>query len=262
MYFATKTTITNQQSWSSRNLPDSLGWTGIAYDSNTNVWVAIAAGASSNTARSTDGLTTWTRGGIVASPYGTKPIAAGNSIFVILPYSNSSNGLYSIDGGTTWANSTGFKPDSWNAIAYGNGIFVAVASNATSTTAASSTNGITFTSLAVPDLGYAGFRSLNNVAYGNGVWCITSSQGSNSASANLTHAFSSDLLFWTTTSISGNTTTDNGANYSSYTGANNEWFNMSRNLYSSRFVATVNTTSFNLPLVTTQWGAIPYIKAS
>lgn len=261
MYYATKATILASGAWTSKTLPDTLVWTGIAYDSNTNVWVAVTGGTNANTARSTDGLTTWTRGGVVTGSTAAKPIAAGNSTFTILPY-NTANGRYSTDGGVTWANSTGYTSDAWQAIAYGNGVFVAVASNATNTTAASSTNGITFTSLAVPDLGYAGARQLNNVEYGNGTWCITSSIGSNSTSAYLTHAFSTDLITWTTTSITGNTTTNAGVNLAGYAGANNEWFNMSRNGYGTRFVATANTTAFTLPLVTSQWGAIPYIKAT
>jgi hypothetical protein len=263
MYFATKATILASGAWTARTLPDSLVWNGIAYDSNTNVWVAVTGAFSSNTARSTDGLATWTRGGVVIGPNASgRPIAAGNSTFTVLPYSVSGNGQYSINGGTTWANSTGFKPDQWNAIAYGNGVFVAVAANTTFPTAASSTNGITFTALEVPALGNTTNRQFNDVSYGNNVWCITSGIGANSTSGILTHAFSYDLITWTTASISGNTTTDNGANFASYAGANNEWFNLSRNAYGTRFVATANTTAFTLPLVTSQWGAIPYIKAS
>lgn len=264
MYFASKPTLQTGGAWTVKTLPDTLYWVSIAYDSNTNVWVAVPHGYQgiANTARSTDGLATWTRGGTMKGPSNSgKTLIAGNSTFVALPYSNNSNGYYSVDGGVTWANTTFPKPENWVSGAYGNGRFVAVASNATSTTAASSTNGITWTSLVVPDLGMVGSRQLNNVSYGNGVWCVTSSIGANSTSVYSTHAFSSDLLYWTTATIPNIITTDTNIYTAFEYGANNEWFGVSKGS-GVRVIATVNTTSFNLPLVTTQWGAIPYIKAS
>jgi len=73
-------------------------------------------------------------------------------------------------GGYTWASNTLPSSANWQAIAHGNGTFVAVAYNSTS--AASSTNGTSWTSRTMPSV-----SPWISIAYGNGIFLAIAQNG-------------------------------------------------------------------------------------
>jgi hypothetical protein len=140
-------------------------WTGFASGGR---YVAIS-GSSTATQFSTNG-TTWSSGG--ALPAGTyRAVVSGavSGVSTLVTTSSPTSNLTarSVDGGTTWT-AGGTLPASrnWEAVAYGNSVFVAVAKGtgtSVSTDAAYSINGgTTWVSSALPSAAWTG------VAYGAG----------------------------------------------------------------------------------------------
>ena len=101
---------------------------------------------------------------------------------------SNSVGAYSTDG-ITWTEMS-MEPNDWRSIAYGNGKFVAIASN--SDKGAYSTDGITWAEFTLP-----ANRSWNEVTYGNGKFVAVAS-GTNKG------AYSTDGITWREMSMPAN----------------------------------------------------------
>jgi len=90
-------------------------------------------------------------------------VAYGNGVYVAIPSSGQST--YTSTDGINWTTNTSALPTSttWASITFGNGYFVAVAGySVTSTVAAYSTNGVTWTSATLPSS-----SNWTSVAFGN-----------------------------------------------------------------------------------------------
>jgi len=161
-----------------RTLPSSQIWRSVAYGNNT--FVAIANGGT-GAGTSADGISWTARTLPVSGNRGTNAITFGNGTFVALTFA-SAVAMTSTDG-ITWASRTLPASVTWTGVAYGNGLFVAVASGP-STQAASSPDGITWTSRTLPSS-----SSWTTIAYGNGVFVAVDVASS--------AAVSSDGITWT-----------------------------------------------------------------
>jgi hypothetical protein len=93
--------------------------------------------------------------------------------------------------GITWTSRTGVSTATlWNQVCYGNGVFAAIAYNASTTIAASSSDGgITWTARTLPVQ-----TSWQGLAYGNGMFVATPGSGTSAAS-------SPDGFTWTTRTL-------------------------------------------------------------
>ena len=148
------------------DLPTADAWQGIAYGAGK--WVAVSAlGSGVVAAYTADVTANWTQSTLPADRTWLG-VTYGNNRFVAVA-SNASNttAAYSIDGGATWAAST-VPAASYIGVGYGQGVFLAVSST---TQAASSTDGINWTSRTTSTASAAGFA---RPAFGNpsntGVW--------------------------------------------------------------------------------------------
>ena len=134
--------------WTQIAMPASANWRSIAY--YNGYFVAIANG-NNISAYSTTG-TSWISGGTLSANTSWTSISGGLigtlSYFIAIA-SGGTTSNFSYDGGVTWA-ATGALPASvtWSAITYGNSRFLAVANG--SSTAATSTNGTTWTTATLP----------------------------------------------------------------------------------------------------------------
>ena len=133
--------------WITRTIP-TLGagtYSAVAY--GNGVYVAIATGTNAS-ARSTNG-NTWVAGGNLPSSTAWSSIAYGNGRFVAVE-SGGRSVAYSLDKGVTWIASTPGLPlsQSWSKVAYGQGLFIAISQSAT--VCATSPDGVTWTSRAMP----------------------------------------------------------------------------------------------------------------
>lgn len=108
----------DRSSWTSRTLPSSSDWQAFAF--GNGVFVAIALGFTTAAATSTDGIT-WTSRTL---PSSGGAVTFGNGVFLIIsPFSNIE--ITSPDG-ITWTNRTLPSASNWQAVGYGNGVFVAL----------------------------------------------------------------------------------------------------------------------------------------
>ena len=76
--------------------------------------------------------------------------------------------------GTSWSTVVPPEDNSWRSIAYGNGVWVAVANSGTNRVMRSTNDGLNWTAHSA-----AGLSSLHSVAYGNGVWVAVAYSGTN-----------------------------------------------------------------------------------
>jgi hypothetical protein len=122
------------------NLPSSTTWESVAYGGG--YWVAIASGGTA-VAYSNDNGTTWTAGtGLSSSDW--KSVTWGNGRFVAVSNTTGTKAAISINGGANWTETTLPASKSWIHVSYGQGVFLAV--NSSDNIAASSPDGLTWTS--------------------------------------------------------------------------------------------------------------------
>lgn len=140
-------------------------------DTNNYVDVAFGNGVfvgtrSNGVSYSTDGIT-WNAtnpGGFVGGK-----LAFGNGLFVNVANSGGSGIVFTSPDGFIWTSRTAASNDTWSAITYGNGLFVAVASSYSGGGGImTSPDGITWTLRA--GVGGGGFTG---IAYGNGTYVAT-----------------------------------------------------------------------------------------
>jgi hypothetical protein len=171
-------------SWTAMTGLPSSSWRQVTY--GKGIWVAIGSNA---VVSSTNG-TTWTTRTLPVTATNWNSVTYGNNMFIAVAEDTAGTNVYAYSiNGTTW--SAGKLPATvyWNAVAYGQGLFLAT-SGSSSAVAATSEDGINWTSRTMPAaIGYRG------LAFGNpnrsGIWVGFKS------SATGTEAFS--LITGTTT---------------------------------------------------------------
>lgn len=218
------------------SLPTKAYWSSVCYGNGKFV-----ASSDSDAAYSTDGVN-WTQTTMPAS-VSWDSVCYGNGKFVAVAYGSSSNNstvaAYSTDG-ITWTQTT--LPTGtryWTYVFYGDGKFVALASNY-SAVAAYSTDGINWTQTTLPaDVSwYSG-------CYGNGKFVAVSSD---------VIAYSTDGINWTQATIP---TGVSGLNLACY---GNGTFVAIRNYNSNIAVYStdgINWTQTTLP-ATANWSSVCY----
>ena len=172
----------NGETWTSFDLPTDGNWRCLA--AGDNKFVAIANG-SSNSAYSTNGVV-WTAGSGLSSrnwngvAYG-KPTGVSTGVFVAVA-GNLNSAAYSTDG-TTWTSSTmptfgDSTLNEWVDIAFGYGIFVAIA-NSGNIAAVGTWNGTTLTwqGTVMDVVADSSAKDWISVAYGNRRFVAVSSTG-------------------------------------------------------------------------------------
>ena len=180
----------DMHAWVSYDIPGgNKGWSGVAYGNGK--WVAVAQNSDKRVAYSTDGIEwTTTDAGIQA---GWSDIIYDGSKFVALAIMDASTGeniMTSTDGVTWNSGDTYTLPaifGNWNALAYGDGKYVAVAN---SRSIAYSTNGTSWTRQTAPHSS----GSYYGVSYGDGQFVLVGSSGN--------VATSSDGQTWTSRTAS------------------------------------------------------------
>lgn len=128
--------------WTSRSLPASRSWNGIA--TNGTIIVALATG-SDKASSSTDGIT-WTERTLPASRAWRAICSDGSSLFVAV--SLLSDKCITSTDGITWTERALPQFSNWTSVCYGNGKFVATTD---SDVVAYSSDGITWTESSMPD---------------------------------------------------------------------------------------------------------------
>ena len=160
-------------SWTTITLPSGSDWSDITYGKGK--FVAIAESSSSNTesAYSADGGSTWTESSM---PGGAYSVAYGNNRFVAIEgnFDGSNNSFISFDG-ETWYQGNLPSASDWQDVAYGQGLFVAVAKN--SGNCATSADGIVW-----EENSLSGSGDWSSIAFGNptntGRFIVISKSGS------------------------------------------------------------------------------------
>jgi len=168
-------------------LPAGVLYTDVTYGNGAYVTVASADGLATASAGaiSYNGLT-WTAVTMPSADYSA--VTWGNNRYVAIGYGTSA--AYSLDG-VTWTASTLPRSQSWESVAYGAGVFVAVGDNAAGFSTiyyATSTDGITWTERTFNS------GSWRDIVYGNSEFVVISEEGASQVSSSGTGS-------WT---ISGN----------------------------------------------------------
>jgi hypothetical protein len=180
----------NGINWSYGGTLDPTGlWNTIAFGGG----VFIATSITNKSAYSTDGIN-WTEvffGGIIQTcSFFT---AYGNGRFISISGETASKnfGTYSDNNGVSWTNFTLPLTQTWQSIAYGNGVFVIIASGS-GTALYSNNNGSSWTSFTMP----GGTGTWNSVAYGNGMFIAI-------AGSSTRAAYSYNGINWTASTLPG-----------------------------------------------------------
>jgi len=154
--------------WSTSTLTgiNNSGTVDIAFGqiSNTVGRFVVIAEADGDVAYSDNGGATWTLTTDALPTVGYNAIAYGKGFFVAIR-TGTTNSAYSTDG-VTWTAGSGLPNKTWRDITWGNGRFVALASDGT---CSYSLDGITWSSAVT----IAGSITTNRIAYGQGVFVVT-----------------------------------------------------------------------------------------
>ena len=155
--------------WSTSTLPVAIN-TGSATDiafgqiSSTVGRFLVIAEADRDVAYSDNGGATWTAVTNALPTVGYNAVARGKGLFVAIR-TGTTNSVYSTDG-VTWIEGTGLPNKTWRDVVWGNGRFVALASDGT---CSYSLNGIAWSSAVT----IASAITTNKIAYGQGVFTVT-----------------------------------------------------------------------------------------
>lgn len=192
------------QNWTASTLPSSSTWASVAYYNST--FVAVASGGTA-AAYSTNG-TTWTAATLPASATWSDVEGGfiGTSVYFVAIASGGTAAAYSADNGANWT-STGSLPASttWSSLTFGNNRFVAVAR--ASTSAAISTNGITWASVTLPSS-----ANWNSIAYGDDNFVVVADGGTSAL-----YSFTGESGSWTAGTLASSSTWEEIA-YGNYSG--------------------------------------------
>lgn len=136
--YALMCTTADGVNFTTGNLPSAASWGYIAYAGVSGVWMVIAPNSTSS-ATSTNGLT-WTALAMTTSD-SWAGLASNGTGFVTITY-DASGVVNSSANGTSWV-AEAWDADYYQAIGYGNGVYMGVASN--SGDVETSANGTSFT---------------------------------------------------------------------------------------------------------------------
>lgn len=142
----------------------------LAYSSNGNIWNSVSLGNNGN----------WI-------------VGAGGTEFVAIR--SSSTGAASSINGTSWTARTLPAASAWTSVAYGDGTWVAVASD-TNSGAYSTDGGASWTTMTLPTVGDSTLSQWQSVTYGKRLFVAVSS-------SNQATAYSSDGITWTGGTLPG-----------------------------------------------------------
>jgi hypothetical protein len=177
--------------WASASLPTSAAWSDVTYDVLNETFVAIASN-STVSARSLDGQV-WDLTGTLNSTGFTK-ITYGKERVVALKFGTNVVS-YSTDGGLTFTDTTLPATSDWTGITWGNGKFVAVASD--SDNGAYSLDGQTWAAMTVGSPDSTTPAGLQKVEYGQGLFIATAALSGEDAEGYSYVATSTDGINWT-----------------------------------------------------------------
>lgn len=191
--------------WTTRTLPVSGYWLP-CWTGSVFLLVSSSSTGSNIFLTSPDGIT-WTQRTVPTSVNGWAAPTAGNSVVLALQTPGGYGYLTSTDG--KWLANTAITPANvtqtvlpaaltWSGVAYGNGIYVAVAGwtytagNSATATYATSTDGLTWTARTMA----AGANGWSGIAYGAGLFVAIIQGGSNCYT-------SPDGITWTARALPG-----------------------------------------------------------
>ena len=112
--------------------------------------------------------------------YGYKTVFDGSAVNQIAKLTNDSDladfnaNDFPDSSGILWETRSAAEQNFWESVAYGNGVWVAVASSGTNRVMRSTNNGVTWSAVAATEQ-----NPWKSVAYGNGVWVAVSQAGTN-----------------------------------------------------------------------------------
>lgn len=160
--------------WTDRS-PNTTGETIVDVAYGNGVWVAIVSLSPSNTTKvltSTDNGVSWSTVTLTGTALSTlwQDLIFGDGKFVVISQTGK---VMESTNGTTWGVTNLPESNTFRDIAYGNGLYVAVASTGTNRIAIS-TDAIEWTMVAAPEA-----NQWFGVCYGNGLWVGTAVNGTN-----------------------------------------------------------------------------------
>ena len=175
--------------WTIRTSAADNQWYSVCYGNGLFVAVANSGTSGKRVMTSPDGVT-WT---IRTSPANTpwQSVCYGNGVFIALAYVGTGDRVMAsgalidpslpqefadriVRPGVVWTQRPGVAADmGWRSVAYGNGLFVAVATSGTGSRMMTSPDGINWTPRATVD----DTSSWNSVCYGNGLFVAVASGG-------------------------------------------------------------------------------------
>ena len=167
------------EKWSPITAGNSNDFLSVAY--GDGVWVAVSGIGTPRAWRSTDGGVTWLP--IPSMTSGYRHVAfgtdgKGNGVWVALRTGNTQNELWrSIDHGENWAPVATAEANTWSSVAYGDGVWVAVASGpsvATKRVMRSTDGGENWSPITAAEQ-----TTWLSVAYGDGTWIAVAGAGTN-----------------------------------------------------------------------------------
>lgn len=123
----------------------------------------------------------------------------GGNIFVAVL--RDTNVVATSTDGINWISRNLPSNTAWNSVAYGNGIFVAIANGNNNSSSATSIDGTTWTSRNLPSPGSSG--AWFNIVYGNGIF-VSAVDSLNPGSLSTVAASSTDGITWNTITNFGN----------------------------------------------------------
>ncbi len=145
--------------------PDGINWTSRT-SPTTNAWRSVTYGNGLFVAVSEDGT-------------GNRVMTSGKTELTVVPANNTYQGGITVRGdlisdnlitaGANWTSRTSAPDNEWRSVAYGNGVFVAVAATGTGNRVMTSPDGVNWTSRTS-----AADDNWTTVAYGNGIFVAIS----------------------------------------------------------------------------------------
>lgn len=167
----------NGTTWTAATLPEGADWTSVAYGNGKFVAVAASDSTATQTAYSADGIT-WSSGSWIG---GSKVVKFGNGRFVALGGAGTTVSQYSFDGINWYTGTLPGASANWNTLAYGHGVFVAIATGTNRT--ALSSDGLYWTSTSA-----GAVSTWSTATFGLGKFVAIAGVGSSSTVARVINA--------------------------------------------------------------------------
>ena len=165
--------------WTNQVSAADSAWLSVAYGqdgSGNPLWVAVATGGSGDRVMTSPDGVTWTGATAAANmwrsvAYGQDGSGNGLWVAVDLGFSGTGDRVMTSPDGTNWTSRTAAAAVAWFSVAYGDGLWVAVANAGDGSAVMTSRDGVEWT---LQDSANPPWRS---VAYGNGTWVAVAFSG-------------------------------------------------------------------------------------